>query len=133
MRIRIPILTLAFALAACAGRRPAPEALASPSWCFLRERYDADGDGRIARDEYTRSERGFAHLDADQDGWVTAFDFEAQWDGKPRVEEFTWGEGGPEVGEPAPPIALPSTDGATIALDSFRGKRPVVLVFGSFT
>jgi len=44
-----------------------------------------------------------------------------------------WGEGGPEVGEPAPPFELSSTSGTTIALDSFLGKKPVVLVFGSFT
>lgn len=110
---------------------PAPE---PPSWRFLREKYDADGDGRITRAEYTRSDAGFLHLDADQDELVTAADFDPRWDGTPRsLGEFVYGEGGPEVGEPAPDFELPTTDGARLSLASFRGKRPVVLVFGSFT
>jgi hypothetical protein len=112
---------------------PAGETVDSPSWRFLREKYDADGDGRIASGEYPRSARGFANLDADGDGWVTARDFDAQWDGFVRVPDFVWGEGGPELGDVAPPFALPATSGATVSLGSFRGKTPVVLVFGSFT
>jgi hypothetical protein len=40
----------------------------------------------------------------------------------------------PKLGEPAPEIALERSDGAGLwTLSSFRGSRPVVLVFGSFT
>jgi hypothetical protein len=41
---------------------------------------------------------------------------------------------GPSLGKQAPDFRLPTQDGgATIALSQFRGKKPVVLVFGSFT
>ena len=43
-------------------------------------------------------------------------------------------EGTLKVGDPAPDFTLSSPDGkTTMALSSFRGKKPVVLVFGSFT
>jgi hypothetical protein len=38
------------------------------------------------------------------------------------------------VGDPAPDFTLPSIDrSARVQLSSFRGRRPVVLVFGSYT
>jgi hypothetical protein len=39
-----------------------------------------------------------------------------------------------EIGDPAPDFTLDTTDGtARVRLSSFRGRRPVVLVFGSYT
>ncbi len=38
-------------------------------------------------------------------------------------------EHGVPVGTIAPPFSLPATDGSTVALEQFRGKQPVVLVF----
>ena len=39
-----------------------------------------------------------------------------------------------EVGDVAPDFTLPTTDGTSrVQLSSFRGKQPVVLVFGSYT
>jgi hypothetical protein len=41
---------------------------------------------------------------------------------------------GPALGSPAPDFMLPTSDGASrIALGDYRDKKPVVLVFGSFT
>jgi EF hand len=40
---------------------------------------------------------------------------------------------GPAVGRPAPDFTLPGPDGKEISLHAFRGERPLVLVFGSFT
>ena len=41
---------------------------------------------------------------------------------------------GPDVGEMAPDFTLPTHDGTrALSLRQFRGKKPVVLVFGSFT
>ena len=37
-----------------------------------------------------------------------------------------------KVGAEAPDFTLPSASGRPVRLGSFRGKRPVVLVFGSF-
>ena len=40
---------------------------------------------------------------------------------------------GPAVGDPAPDFILPTPDGKDICLRDYRGDRPLVLVFGSFT
>jgi hypothetical protein len=136
--------------AACAGSRAAARSPGedAPAWHFLRTRYDADHDGRIERAEYPRSSEAFQRLDADGDGVVGASDFEPRWDGVPRIaaaeearvhgrwigfENFVHGEGGPEVGDPAPPFRLTATSGEEVELAAFRDEKPVALVFGSYT
>jgi alkyl hydroperoxide reductase subunit AhpC len=43
-------------------------------------------------------------------------------------------EPGPALGEPAPDFTLTTHDGKqTVTLSDSRGKKPVVLIFGSFT
>jgi len=43
-------------------------------------------------------------------------------------------EGGPKVGTAAPDFTLKNLDGkGEVKLSSFRGKQPVVLIFGSYT
>ena len=43
-------------------------------------------------------------------------------------------KGATRVGQAAPDFELPTVDGsARVRLSSFRGSRPVVLVFGSYT
>jgi hypothetical protein len=135
---------------ACAGSPPLERSPGedAPAWHFLRARYDADHDGRIERAEYTRSPQAFERLDADGDGRVSAADFDPDWDGVPRIakaadqeghgrwigfEDFVHGEGGPEIGDPAPPFRLRTTGGEEVELASFRGEKPVALVFGSYT
>jgi len=58
-------------LAACRGASSG----ADPVWLYLRDKYDGDGDGRVARAEYGRGERPFARLDRDGDGALTPADF----------------------------------------------------------
>lgn len=114
---------------------PVPEAPAS-AWDFYRERYDSDGDGRVVRAEYTRSEGAFLHLDANRNGVVSGDDFGKRWDDVPRTgtgRKFVHGEGGPRFGDPAPDFRLTTTTGEEIDLARFRGEKPVVLVFGSYT
>ncbi len=153
MRASPGALTL-IALAACAGPAgdsSAPPAGASPAaaplpaapaeeqgpglaaWAFLCARYDRDGDGVITAVEHTRAGGAFERLDADHDGRITPADFAEEWEGVPRVERFSYGEGGPEFGDAAPPFRLAATDGGTVELAAFRGKKAVALAFGSFT
>ena len=48
--------------------------------------------------------------------------------------ELGWLSSGPQLGDPAPDFTLPTHDGtANVKLADSFGKRPVVLVFGSFT
>jgi Ca2+-binding EF-hand superfamily protein len=53
---------------------PARPDAAAEAWSFLAQRYDADGDGRIARAEYSRGDDLFARLDRDGDGAITPAD-----------------------------------------------------------
>ncbi len=46
------------------------------------------------------------------------------------VERF---EGGPKPGEMAPDFSAPTLDGREVKLRDFRGRRHVVLQFGSVT
>lgn len=115
-------------------------------WAYLRERYDADEDGRISAAEYTRDAEQFAHWDVDGDGTLSAADFEdssgdASASGRSRQARSRQGRGtlepAPEVaqeGRLAPDFSLTSPDGeTTYSLASFRGKKPVALIFGSYT
>ena len=51
-----------------------------------------------------------------------------------RAAESAGGAEAPRVGELAPDFELPAMDGGkAIRLSSFRGARPVLMVFGSYT
>lgn len=45
-------------------------------WDVARRRYDRDGDGKIAREEFPGSDADFARLDRDRDKVVSAADFD---------------------------------------------------------
>ena len=154
----LPLFVVAFMAGACASsNKPAPAAPITPLEAalpaptpppiepapepntgaavlhFLRAKYDQDKDGRIAQVEYVRSAEAFRRLDVDGDGFISAADFDKRFDGMPRAENFVYGLGGPEVGDVAPNFHLKRTDGTAFELASLRAKKPVVLVFGSFT
>jgi len=121
--------SLVFVAPAPAEDQPAGEVV----WDFLREKYDADGNGRIRPREYPRGAEAFRRLDVDGDGVLTPADFAPEWDHVPRTRDFRYGEGGPEPGDPAPDFRLPSIDGGELALADLRADGPLALVFGSFT
>jgi len=69
-----------------AARSRAAEAVAAPMdvagtiesrFEYLVAKYDADGDGAVAIDEYDRESGRFARFDRDADGVLTAADFES--------------------------------------------------------
>ncbi len=45
-------------------------------WESTRKRYDRNGDGRIARPEFTGSDADFVRIDRNRDGALTAVDFD---------------------------------------------------------
>ncbi len=60
------------------------------------------------------------------DATMAAFPFKPLW--------YLARWGGLRVGDPAPRFNLPTADNhSTVSLASFRGQRPVVLIFGSYT
>ena len=120
------------------------------AWKAMLEKYDADGDGVISRKEYTRDEAHWKNLDVDGDGQVQREEFMKRgWytDGRPKRPDP------PKVGTVAPDFKLdllppPPKPGAKpkapqagdkkakpkqVRLSSFKGKRPVALIFGSYT
>jgi hypothetical protein len=115
---------------------------------------DADGDGRVTAEEW---ENYFARL-AKEKEFLAPDDLRAALFPSPRrgdrgkgdkakdektkklmLQAFLDGDAGspfegPRVGQDAPDFTLPTYDGkGTIGLSDFRGKKPVVLIFGSFT
>ncbi len=55
-------------------------------------------------------------------------------DGSDAQPRSTRGDAAPKVGDLAPTFTLKSSDGKReTSLASFRGKRPVILFFGSYT
>lgn len=119
-------------------------------WEYLTGRYDRDEDQKISREEYTRSDDHFARLDRDGDGTIEKSDVEQKRGRGDR--EKTRERGGerqkalaPSEGDQAPDFVLetliPKKKGKTeksdktekVRLSSFKGKKPVALVFGSYT
>jgi hypothetical protein len=127
MRALLLLVPSALALVAAApaqrpGRDDDGRALA-----LLLQRYDADKDGKVQRGEYPRAAAAFANLDRDKNGAIDAW----------RKVAATLREPEPlaKRGELAPDFELPmlGMKGKTVKLSSFRGERPVALVFGSYT
>jgi hypothetical protein len=185
------------------------------SWNWLAERYDADGDDRITREEFPGPKELFDRLDRDRNGELTESDFDwsdsspylrqlgqaTQWllkmdeDDDRRLSKEEWdhifkkfaqgkpylnaddvramfnpspppsppgksaskpnpmadmpsrptlvkglfsGElgspfEGPKLNDQAPDFTLFDLDGKLVSLSQYRDKKPVVLIFGSFT
>lgn len=128
---------------------------------FLLLSYDADGDGQIARKEYTRDDAHWERLDVTQDGVLTEADFVSSgrrgWRGRSGRPGYTPGARvtPPVRGQQAPDFVLEVVvpkQAATVGKgqaktkrkepakpkpiklsDFARRKRPVALIFGSYT
>ena len=114
---------------------------------------DSDSNGRVSRGELSKF---FDRADREQLGFLTPEDLEvalsepdpsrakergknedpSRWQMLSRLLSGQLGSlrGGPALGELAPDFTLKTRDGKTsITLSSSRRKKPVVLIFGSFT
>ena len=131
------------------GRPGGPAAMMAGQLFY---RWDLDSNGKISRDEI---DAFFKQADAQEQGFLTADDLRQAFSPPPAVavEDDPGPEPtpaywlrmlltgqlgsmtkGPSLGDPAPDFDLPTFDGKErLKLSSFRGKKPVVLIFGSFT
>lgn len=113
----------------------------------LLRRVDRNGDGRLSAEEWNAAfelaQDGKGHLAPDD---LQALLFPPPRPGNRRgpstlvvLKGLLKGEigsvfEGPDVGEAAPDFELPTQYGdQTVRLSDFRGDKPVVLIFGSFT
>jgi hypothetical protein len=112
-------------------------------------RLDANSNGRVSRAEwdqfFKKTGRGKDYISREDLRAVLAsgpLPFGPSKDGPTREVLFKGllsGElgsfkEGPDVGKMAPDFTLPTHDGkANVRLSQFRGKKPVVLLFGNFT
>ena len=135
--------------------RPAEEA--ESIFEFLLLSYDGNGDGKVVRKEYTRDDAHWARLDVNKDGVLTATDFAGRRRrGRPDYRSRRRATP-PAQGEKAPnfdlEVIVPNNEegkGVTdevkktkkgkqakpkrVSLSGFaKKKRPVALIFGSYT
>lgn len=116
---------------------------------FLGRTLDANGDGDLSRGELSKA---FEKVDGNKDGKIAGDELgQARRRGQQgrRGRGQSGREGGrgqrgqrsrggrelPQAGEKAPDFTLPSTDDPKklVTLSDFAGKRPVALIFGSYT
>ena len=97
-------------------------------WKFVADKYDANKDGSVSVEEYTRGEAAFKVLDANSDGVLDEDDWKGQSHRKPAGPA-------PEEGDVAPDFTLTTIKDADskVTLSDFAGKKPVALLFGSCT
>ncbi len=137
--------------------KPAPEPEPQSAWQLLTDKYDTDKDGKISRAEYSKDDKYFVRLDADKNGFIEASDLKMLGrpkgyrgetaDEKDKVVIAEAGKLAPDftlrVLEKAKPNPAKKTnkkvglDDAvkpkTFQLSSLKGKKPVALIFGSYT
>lgn len=102
---------------------------------FLAEKYDANDDGELSKEEYDRSEEAFKRFDTNKDGVLTAADWSggnARMRGGRRRNQS---DAAPAVGDVAPDFTLTHIEDEEkqVQLSSFAGEKPVALIFGSCT
>ena len=92
---------------------------------ILMRMIDLNEDKWISIEEYNKF---FANLDQNKDGFVNEKEITDFMKKKQKDES------GPAVGEEAPDFELRTLEGdGVVKLSDFKGKKPVVLVFGSYT
>ena len=108
----------------------------------LLKQFDSNQDGLLGGSELpARVKRRFARLDANRDGQLSAAELLAAPKRRGRLGEIDTGPARGakrydtlRVGVLAPDFTLQDPTGKrTVTLSKFRGKKPVVLIFGSYT
>lgn len=144
MKRRDPLTVLLGLLAFAAPLRAGddqPAAEPATIWEYLKQKYDANGDGRISKKEYDRDKDTWKRLDLDGDGYLDAAEAESGNRKKPAGGKkgigapLSEGERAPDFElDVVPPHAAPaSSTKERFKLSAMKGKQPVALIFGSYT
>ena len=101
----------------------------------LIQMFDRNKDGKISKDEFPGPVEDFKRLDKNGDGYINkSEDPKGPPPGGPPSGRPPRVDKGPKVGDMAPTFKLMSLDGKEeFDLEAFRGKKPVVLFFGSYS
>jgi Cu/Ag efflux protein CusF len=126
---------------AAANPNARPETPADDQPALTFRFFDRNRDGAISREEIENAVKLFDKLDRNDDGQLDRQELTRATRGGGRPGEVITPAARGErhsdtlaVGDDAPDFTLPTPDGKSeVKLSSFRGKRPVVLVFSSFT
>lgn len=134
--IALLIVATCLSPAVAQAGRPEQRPARADTWAFLLKTYDKDGDGHVSAAEYPRGKARFAELDRNGDGVLDARDGATP----PSRQEQRGERNGAgasaklEIGAVAPALTAQGLDGKTeFKLADWKGRKPVALIFGSWT
>lgn len=137
--ILIFLTTLCLSLPAQKPKQEQPAPKYESAWALISNEHDKNGDGKVTPREYPRGKERFKLLDRDQNGALTALDFVGKDSRRNRGRNQRRRDRrirtlAPKVGAMAPGFTLRTVDGKKKQrLSTYKGKKPVALIFGSYT
>jgi hypothetical protein len=138
-KITLALMALSLPLTAQDPKQEQPTRKYDSAWALISAEHDKNKDGRVSAREYSRGKERFQRLDRDGDGSLTARDFVGNARGRnrgrvQRRREHLIRSRAPKVGAVAPGFTLKTIDGKKKErLASYKGKKSVALIFGSYT
>lgn len=133
------LMALCLSVSAQRRKQERPDREYESAWDLVSKEHDKNKDGKVTKREYSRGKERFARLDTDGDGVLTAQDFAGSRRGRGRGRNQRRRDRriravAPKVGALAPDFTLKTVDGKKKErLSSYKGKKPVALIFGSYT
>ncbi len=138
MTVSKPIFLIALLMVACGATILNAQRLDVRTMPIMRV-LDANRDGEISAEEIKNAAEALKSLDRNDDGRLTMDELRPDFrqmrtPNRQRREREPSADTAPQVGDDAPPFRLKSLDGKSETdITDFKGKKPVVLLFGSYT